>query len=71
MQGTMVDNPLARWFFFGVLNLTVLCYIIEMLVVNATGNANGKGALFLVGSILFITSKSIAIPVALEKVGGV
>jgi hypothetical protein len=71
MRGTMMDNPLAGWFFFGVLNLTVLCYVVEMLVVSATGNANGKGALFLVGSILFITSKSIAILVALEKVGGV
>ena len=41
-----------------------------MLVVNATGNTNGKGALFVVGLISFIVSKSIAALVALEKLGG-
>jgi hypothetical protein len=71
LKGTIAYNPIAGVTFMVLLNFAMVCYVIEMTAVTITGQANAKGAFFLMGSVAFLVSKSIAILVALEWVGTV
>ena len=69
LKGTIAYNPLATAIILFLLNVTVACYLIEMMVAGMTGQANARGTLFIMGAIGFIVSKTITVLLAMHWIG--
>ena len=70
LKGTIAYNPLGTAIILFLLNVSAACYLIEMMVAGMTGRENARGTLFLMGAIAFLTSKTIALLLALHWIGG-